>query len=201
LLFVCFFSFSQVDKEKDFQKAINEIIDAYNIKNETVFNKYIGKKEGVYFLIKNGVYEFWQNKKQVSFKKSNDSTYLPYPYYMMLLEQKLPTHFSLKYAVYPNYNCNSKKNKVGLFIDTSYKTNSFSRLIKKYVKYNDIGLEKTFLKTELYKVKSLEATSRKILLLSNKKTKWGESFIFYLTYINQKWYITLIDFASLDCSA
>jgi hypothetical protein len=200
LLFICSFTFSQVDKEIDFQKTVQDVIQAYNVKNATAFNKFINKKEGVYFLVKNGVYEFWHKRKQVQFKTSNDSTYLPYPYSSILCEQKLPANYSLTYSAYPNFNCNSSKNKVGLFIDTSYKVNSFSNLIKKYLKYNDIGLEKAVLKEELYKVKMIESTSRKILIISNRKTKWGESFIFYLTYINQKWYITVIDFASVDCS-
>jgi hypothetical protein len=200
-LFFSSFTYSQVDKETAFKKAVEDITNAYNKKNALAFNKFVGKKEGIYFLVKNGVYEFWNKRKQIQFKISNDSPYLPYPYSSMLCEQKLPVNYSIKYSAYPDFNCNSTKNKVGLFIDTSYKTNSFSNLIKKYIKYNDIGLEKDDLKKELYKVRILESTSRKILIISNKKTKWSENFIFYLTYINQKWYITVIDFATFDCSA
>ncbi len=201
LFFFCSYTYSQVDKETAFKNAVEDILNAYNKKNATAFNKFVSKKEGIYFLVKNGVYEFWNKRKQIQFKINNDSSYLPYPYSSMLYEQKLPTNYSITYSAYPNFNCNSTKNKVGLFIDTSYKTNSFSNLIKKYIKYNDIGLEKNDLKKDLHKVKILESTSRKILIMSNKKTKWSENFIFYLTYINQKWYITVIDFASVDCSA
>ncbi len=201
LLFICSFTFSQVDKESTFKKAVEDITNAYNKKNAIALNKFVSKNDGIYFLVKFGVYDFWNKRKRLQFKATKDSTYLTFPYNAMLAEQKLATNYSLTYSAYPIFNCKSIKNKVGLFVDTNYKTNSFSNLIKKYIKYNDIGLEKDDLKKELYKVKTLESTSRKVLVISNKKTKWGESFIFYLTYINQKWYITVIDFASLDCSA
>jgi hypothetical protein len=201
LLFFYSFSYSQVDKETTFKKAVEDITNAYNKKNAIAFNRYVRKNEGVYFLVKNGVYQYWYKRKQLQFKVDNDSNYLPYPYYSMLLEQQLPSNFKLSYTSYPVFNCNSKKAKVGLYVDTSYKVNLLSNLIKKYIKFNDIGLDKSELKNELKTINEIEAESRKIIIIGKSDSNWGENFIFYLTYINQKWYISIIDFATFDCSA
>ncbi len=200
LFFLYLFSKAQTAKEKEFKKTLNEIVSAYNKKDSAIFNKYIHKKNGIYFLVKNGVYDFWYNKEYVYFTDSIDTFKLPLPYNTIVNEQVLPSNYVLTYSKYPHFNCNSKSTKKGIFVDTVYKVTLLSNLIKKYIKFNDIGLDKEDLKNELKIIQKLESKSRKIVMISNKDLKWGKYFIFYLTYINQKWYISIIDFATFDCS-
>ena len=201
LLFTFLFSNAQSEKEKEFQKTVNQIISAYNKKNNVLFNKFINKENGIYFLIKNGVYEFWNHRSAVLFNDTIGKEKLPFPYHSIMLEQKLSSNYTLNYAPYPVFNCNTKKIKNGLFADTNYKVNIMSNLIKRYIKFNDIGLDKNDLKNDLKNVNKIEATSRKIIVFGKNNSKWGENFIFYLTYINKKWFISIIDFATFDCSA
>jgi hypothetical protein len=201
LLFAFYLCDAQIEKEKEFQKTVNQVIAAYNKKNSAAFNKFVNKNNGIYFLVKNGVYNFWYNKNIVRFNDTLDNHKLPFPYNSMLGEQKLPSNFKLSYTSYPVFNCNTKKLKIGLFVDTSYEANLLSNLIKKYIKFNDIGLDKNELKNELKIINKIEAKSRKIIIIGKNNSNWGENFIFYLTYIDHKWFISIIDFATFDCSA
>ncbi len=201
LLFSFSFSSAQIKKEKEFKNTVNNIISAYNKKDFLLFNKFIHKKNGVYLLVKNGVYTYWYNRGTIFFNDTISSNKLPVPYNTILCEQKLANNFKITYTSYPILNCNTKNLKTGLFVDTAYKVNVLSNLIKKYINYNDIGLDKKDLKNELKTINKIEEKSRKILILGNASSKWGDIFIFYLTYINNKWFISIIDFATFDCSA
>jgi hypothetical protein len=200
LLLTFYFSTAQVAKEKEFQKTVTKLIAAYNEKNSTSFNKLVHKDKGVYFLVKSGAYDFWYNRDSIQFDTTPDSFKLPFPYNSMLLQQKLPANLKLTYAKYPIFNCNNKKTKLGLFVDTSHKVTLLSSLIKKYIKFNDLGLDKNELKNELKTITTIERKSRKIVIIGKNNANWGEKLIFYLTYIDNKWYITIIDFATFDCS-
>lgn len=55
--------------------------------------------------------------------------------------------------------------------------------------------KKNELENELKTFKKIETKSRRVTVNSKSGT-----FIFYITSINGKWYLSIIDFASIDCS-
>lgn len=191
LFFLISSVFSQTKKEIEFEKTLKDVVTFYNNKNFASLNKLINKENGIYFITKNGVYDYWNLQKEFS------SDNLQNPYKDMITQQKIYNDFDSIYTKKYNYDCESK-NTEGIFI--TIKDKRFSTLIEKYINYNDLGLDQKELKTQLKKIKKIECTSRKISLISNDKSNWGKSFIFYLTYSNNKWFLSIIDFASLDCS-
>ncbi len=61
------------------------------------------------------------------------------------------------------------------------------------VKYEFIEIDTTTYK----KYQNVEQNSRRIVVVDND----GESLVFYLTEIDNQWYLTIIDRVSDDCSA
>lgn len=189
--------FSQSKKEVEFQNTIKKVINLYNDKNFDELNKLIDNENGIYFITKNGVYEYWYLKSGFSSNDSLKEAHMIYPYNDIIKQQEIYNSFDKIYFENYSYNCNAI-NKEGIYIKS--KDNMFSNLIKKYIEFNDLGLNEKDLKLQLKKIKKIECSSRKIILISNEEAKWGKSFIFYLTYSNKKWFLTIIDFATLDCS-
>lgn len=120
--------------------------------------------------------------------------------------QKISDNFQLQYSSYPEIDC-EYASKTGLYVDITKTDHRFSDLIKRYIDLPepDIYSEEE-LKELLSKVQTLEPITRKVILVSDLKPEkdkifWGKTFIFYLSWIEGKWYLTMIDFALTDCSA
>jgi hypothetical protein len=82
--------------------------------------------------------------------------------------------------------------KHGLYCDTIQKDTLLSGTPQNLIKYRGDEIADA----EVQKLKQLEAKSRRIVL-----ARAGRDFIFYLTLIDNKWYLTAIDRITTDCSA
>ncbi len=83
--------------------------------------------------------------------------------------------------------------KIGLYCDTTQRDDLLSKTALNLNKYRDENIP---IKT-IQDFKILESKSRRIVLIDNED---GE-LIFYITLINNKWYLTILDRVSSDCSA
>jgi hypothetical protein len=83
--------------------------------------------------------------------------------------------------------------KTGLFVDTTKTNHLLSKICKDRNKYRPDNIPN---KTIQY-FYDLENDSRRIVL----NDKNGIELVFYLTYLNGKWVLTIIDNVSSDCSA
>ena len=120
--------------------------------------------------------------------------------------QKISDNFQLQYSSYPEIDYEYASNP-GLYVDITKTDHRFFDLIKRYIDLPepDIYSEEE-LKELLSKVQTLEPITRKVILVSDLKPEkdkifWGKTFIFYLSWIEGKWYLTMIDFALTDCSS
>lgn len=194
----------QMLKEDRFQNAVIEVITSYTEKNTNQINSLINPQIGIFLLATPGStsYRFHGNNLPLSDTCKVDY-YVPVPINQKLREQKLSTHFKLNYTYYPYINCESAS-KMGLFVDTTKINREFSKLIKLNINISSADSEKKDL-LRLYRVvRTMETMTRKVILVSDKSDctptngiSWGSIFIFYLTYIDNNWYLTAIDFT--DC--
>ena len=82
--------------------------------------------------------------------------------------------------------------KKGLYVDTTKVDHTVSKIAKwRNKNYQD----KIPIKT-ISKFNDLEVKSRRVVVANNN----GNELIFYLSYINNKWVLTIIDKATSDCS-
>lgn len=176
-------SFAQSSKEEDFVKALKKVVTALTKRDSVVLSKYIDKKIGTYILYRIGVFDTYSHFSTLGF---NDTTYPNAPFYDYV---KLTP---LKYSKLPKFNC-EKWTKTGTFVDT----NNISHLLSKVAK----GINKEFKgKVSLKKINefyNLENKSRRIIIANNN----GNELIIYLSFINNKWVLTIIDKVTCDCSA
>jgi hypothetical protein len=175
-------SFGQTTKERDFGYTLKMVVAALSKRDSATLSMYTDKKTGVYILNRIGVVDTYKHFQKLGF---SDTTYPNAPFYD---DVKLTT---LKYSKLPTFNC-EKWTETGTFVDTTRIDHLFSKIAK--VVNKESG-KKVTAKTinEFY---SLENKSRRVIIAANG---WNE-LIIYLSFIGNKWVLTIIDKATCDCS-
>ena len=164
---------------------IIEIIKAFNSKDSDGINQYIHPAYGLITLFRRGIMDEYKGTEGFDFKT-------PVPEYLPYFPFK--TDFNIKYQDLPIFDCNTEKwSKIGLYCDTAKIDNLLSKIAFNLNEYNDYNIP---VKT-IEKFKEMENKSHKIVLTDSDD---GE-LIFYLTLIENKWYLTILDRVSSDCSA
>ena len=152
------------------------------MRDSVTLSSYIDKKSGVYILNRIGVFDTYEHRATLGF---SDTTYPNAPFYDNI---KLTT---LKYSKLPTFDC-EKWTKTGTFVDTTRADHLLSKIAKDKNKELK-GKVSTKTINEFY---NLENKSRRIVIAANN---WNE-LIIYLSFINSKWVLTIIDKATCDCS-
>lgn len=184
-LFLNGFCFGQT-KEQKFKSTIEQIVSAFSRQDSLKLAQFINKEIGVYQLDRIGVFDHYNHFKSISFSKNT------YPE-VLFTESKNIKLIPLKYSTLPTFNCDKGNwSKTGLFADTTKTHHLLSTICKDRNKnVPDLIPEKTI--RFFY---DLENKSRRIVLNDNG----GIELVFYLSYINNKWFLTIIDNVSSDCS-
>ena len=180
------FCFGQSQKEKQFETAIQEVVNAFSKQNGETIAKYINKNIGLYQLDRVGVFDHYNRFTAICF---TDTTYPQ----ILFRRAKGVQSFSIKYAKLPKWDCGKQVwSKKGLFVDTTTTDHLLSEICKARNKYRPDTISA---KTIQY-FYSLENDSRRVVLYDNN----GIELVFYLTYYHEKWFFTIIDNVSSDCS-
>lgn len=192
LLLCCLFisitaaGFSQNTKKTAFEKAVKDIVTAFKQKNNTAFKKYVDAKAGLYLLYRQGVFDQYARMKTIDLKA------IGFP--EIAVQYTGTTKISLRYGRMPEYSCDSEKwSKNGAFADTSGKLYQLSETAKNLVKYEVVDIPKK----EIKALEAFEKGNWKVIVAD----KNGQSCVFYLMYKNNRWYISIIDTVTTDCSA
>ncbi len=180
--FLTTLSFGQSSKEQNFVLTLKKVVTALAKRDSVSLNKYIDKKTGVYILNRIGVFDTYQHFPTLGF---SDTTYPNAPFYDKV---KLTT---LKYSSLPAFDC-ERWTKTGTFVDTS-KTDHLLSKIAKNINKEIKGKVSAKTITEFY---NLESKSRRIVIAD----KNSNELIIYLSFVNSKWVLTIIDKATCDCS-
>ncbi len=185
-LILTVFCFGQSTKEQKFKSTVKEIITAFSKQDSAAVEKYINKKIGVYQIDRIGLYEQYDNFHMISF---SDTTYPQVLFSYSKGVKLLP----LKYAALPTWDCDkSAWSKEGLFVDTTKTDHMITEMCKDR---NNSFYQNVPAKTMKF-FYNLEKLSRRIVLNDHN----GTDLVFYLTYLNGNWYLTIIDDATSDCS-
>ena len=184
LLFLHSVCFGQTKEEK-FKSIIEQVVSAFAKQDSVKLAKYVNKEIGVYQLDRVGVFNHYNHFKLVSFSD------VIYPQVLFNQSKNLKLH-PLKYAALPIFSCDKGTwSKKGLFVDTT-KTDHF---LSKICKQRNKNVPDSIPEKTVRFFYDLENKSRRVVLNDTK----GVELVFYLSYINNKWFLTIIDNVSSDC--
>lgn len=157
------------------RETINNVLNAYNQKNQDVLNEYIDTKFGIYYILNQNNQIYWIHRKIICLSSDCMNSYnLKTPYSQILLEQKLD---SLSIG-------NSSIDKKDLHILT--------KTIRNYRQGNDLNIKKL----NFQHIWEVESKSVRVEVRLSDINNFGqEKFVFYLSPINKKWHLTIIDFS------
>lgn len=178
--------FVKIQAQSDnLENSIIELIKAFDSKDSDKINQYIHPDYGLIVLFRRGVMDEFEKTDKIDYKN-------PVPEYLPYFPFKLD--LKIKYQTLPTYDCGSEKwNKTGLYCDTTKRDNLLSKTALNLNEYRDENIPNETIQD----FKSIESKSHRIVLIDNE----GGELIFYITLIDNKWYLTILDRVSSDCSA
>ena len=178
---------AQDQKETDFKNTCTQILESLSKKKLSVLNSLINTTYGVYVLYRIGVPDEYELYK----KLDGDRPFV-------LSEHPVSTKdlkkYSLQYGKLPSYDCGeSVWNKKAFMADSAKKYKPVSDIVAFHTKYDGLKPGKKLKDA----IKFIEQNSRKVIFTGSK----GDGFIFYMSYINGRWWLSIIDTVTTDCSA
>ncbi len=186
-LFLHFSCIAQTTKEEQFKVTLHQLVIAFSKQESKIVAKYIDQKVGIYQLDRIGVYDHYNHLKTITF---SDTTYPN----ILFKKCKNVKFLTLKYAQLPTWDCDKGVwSKKGLFVDTTKKDHILSNICKQRKKYIPENIPNKLIRF-FY---DLENESRRVVLFDNN----GIELVIYLSYLDGKWYLTMVDNVSSDCSA
>ena len=178
-------AFSSSANDNNLSKTIIKVVQAFKKKDATTLNGLINKNIGLIVLFRRGIPDEFSRTDKVDFKK-------PIPEYLPYFD--FSTNYEIKYQTLPVFDCNSMKwSKTGIYCDTTQIDNLLSTIARQLEKNKGEKAPDS----EIEEFVKIENKSRRIVLADND----GGELVFYLTIIDNKWYLTILDRVSSDCSA
>ena len=175
-------SHGQASKNQEFSRALTNIVTALASRDSATLSKYTDKNTGIYIINRIGITDSYKHYTTLGF---TDTTYPNVPFYDDI---KLTP---LRYEKLPEYDCETWT-KTGTFVDTTQTDHLLSETAKYLKKEFD---EKISDKT-ISGFYELENKSRRVVIAEND----GNELIIYMSYINKKWVLIIIDKVTADCS-
>ena len=172
-------------RTQSLREAIAGVVDAYQSRDSVRLNRFVHPKHGVIVLYREGVFNLFATVSKIDFDHPVPD-YFAYP--------RITSRANLRYARLPVYNCERNAwSKTGLFCDPSHRDALLSTTAINLRDYRGDGIT---LQT-IGRFRALEAKSVRVVLVDPK----GTDFVFYLTKFGSRWYLTVLDRVSSDCSA
>ena len=183
--FICGLLYSFKSNEERLDDTIITVVKAFKGHDSITLNGLINKDIGLIVLFRRGIPDEFSRTDKVDFKKPIPE-YLPYFDFL--------TDYKIKFEPLPVFDCDSMKwSKPGLYCDTIHIDHLLSTIAQNLEDFKGEKIEDS----EIEKFKEIENNSRRIVLTDKNE---GE-LVFYLTLIENKWYLTIIDRVTSDCSA
>jgi len=167
------------------EDAIIKVVRAYHDRDSASINRMIHPETGLYIIYRRGVFPEIQNTDGIDFN------------------QPVPGHFAyegikpvtkIQYEELPDYSCEKGTwSKTGLFCDTASRDHLLSETARDLKKYRGDKIPEKRIKH----FKELENKSQRVVLVDEE----GGELVFYLTRMDDTWYLTMIDRLTSDCSA
>ena len=174
-------SCGQATKQQDkaLEDMIIKTIKAYQNQDEETLNNLILKDFGIAFVYRPGVINDFIFSDKISFDNPVPD-YDPY-------DTDLKIDCKINFEELPEFSCDIEEwNKPhGIYCDTINRSEQLSSIAK----FRNEYFESNFSAAEIKKFEDIEKRSHKVIVLG----KEGNYFKFYLTFKNNKWYLTIID--------
>lgn len=178
---------AQGQKEKDFKKACGDLLKSISKKQLTGLNSFVDPTYGVYVLFRTGAMDEYKNFK----KLDGDRPFIFDEHPITAADLK---KYSMQYGKLPSYDCGDAVwKKRGYVADSAKIYKPLSDIVAFRLKYEKEKISKK----DNEAIKFAEQNSRKIVFTSSK----GDGIIFFMSYINGKWWLSIIDTVTTDCSA
>jgi len=161
------------------------VVNAFGSRDAVRLNRFVHPKQGVVVIYRQGVFNVFKAVSRIDFRKPVPE-YFPYP--------KIRGGAPLRYAALPVYDCGREAwSKTGLFCDPKHRDVLLSTMA---INLKRSGLKEISQET-IDRFRALEAKSVRVVLVDVN----GNDLVFYLTRIGERWYLTILDRVSSDCSA
>lgn len=188
LLFSCF---SIASINTSFEETIQKVLLGFHQQDNHLINSLINKDVGIYIVYKRGIPYQYEQLSQFDFKQPVPE-YLPYE----ALSKKLVKANSkiTHYKAAATFDCGTERwSPFGLSVGKTGKDHLLSETAA-FLKQHEMT---DMSDKDIADLKKLESVSRRIVLASDN----GEELVFHLGRFNQRWYLTVLDRVSSDCSA
>ena len=165
--------------QSSLEEVIIETIKAYQNQDEAALNKLVMKDFGIAFMYRRGTIDNLSIADKISFDTPVPE-YLPYDIYF-------ETDYKIRFETLPVYSCESEEwdKSHGIYCDTT----SIDKKLSITAKNENKWIDADWSADEIKKFEEIEMKSHKIIITGKE---YG-SFIFYLTFWQNKWYLTVID--------
>ncbi|MBV8325643.1 hypothetical protein [Chryseobacterium sp.] len=205
---ILFFGCGSVQgQNKEIEQFVKKVVEIYNQKDSKKFNQLINKNTGLVFITTIGANNSWSKVQKVCLDKKclenkiAESVGTSYQSFLEEYKTKDLNLNKIEFTEQSYFEC-EKITKKGIFITSENKFHTLSESVSFFIKnFQDIIGEqldqkkKNELEKNKEEFKKIEFKSRRVTVNSIAGT-----FIFYITYMDGKWFVTIIDFASMDCS-
>lgn len=188
LLFSCT---SIASTNPSFEEVVQKVLLGFHQQDTQIINSLINKDIGIYIVYKRGIPYQYEQLSQFDFKQPVPE-YLPYE----SLSEKLVRANSkiTQYKTAATFDCDTERwSPTGLSVGKTGNDHLLSETAT-FLKLHEMT---DMSDKEIADLKKFESVSRRIVLASND----GEELVFHLGYFNQRWYLTVLDRVSSDCSA
>jgi hypothetical protein len=172
-------------EEDTFERAVAKILVALKEKNAAGLNRFIHPDTDLTIIYRDGVFNQYAKVERVQYDEL-----MPNPFLFTISD----TNGKIRYEKLPTFDCDGMKwTKYGLYCDTLENDHLLSSTAANLVKYRGDHIAQE----EIEAYTALEDRSRRIVLADPTE---GD-LVFYLSYIEGKWYLTILDKVTSSCSA
>ena len=193
VLLGCFLLIQEASADNlSLEATIQKVMLGFQQQDASSLNELIHKNIGIYVVFKIGVPYVYAQEDKLDFDAPVPD-YLPYS---SLSPQTLRANRKVtRYGKLPKFNCDTERwRQNGLSVGKlGQETNLLSYTATYAKQYDDFQISDK----EIAELKSLESKSRRVILAAQN----GDELVFHLSQIKGRWYLTLLDRVTGDCSA
>jgi hypothetical protein len=167
----------QLDKQtkQSLDIAVVQVLEAFKTQDQKVINTLINQEIGLYIIFRRGIMDEFIHVDSINLK-SPVPEYLPYD----TVEKK---YYSLRYKKAPIFSCETEKwSDWGLIVDVDNRYNVLAGIATVQKEYNEIN----YTTEEIARYKNIDKQSLKVVATA-------DNFVFYMIFIDGKWYLSILD--------
>ena len=187
-----------------FDATVYQLIDLFNKKNFKEINQYINKDIGLFI-----VYNASTSPTMRRIEQFESNNTIPSWVDDELLGFSISGNPKIQYEQYPTFDpCSEKVTKLGLYANSKEKNIEALKIALDYYHWElkHYQFEKNPVWEEYQAIADIIAPKTvKVVYIENFSgiipNHEKNIFIFYLTQLDNKWYLSILDFYTMDCSA